>query len=157
MLRASRRQVSVRALPFVPELRRVRHCGFRPLDALLALIGLAAEAYLALRYPVLVVALVSGRPWAPCSRLRWSCSRGRAAQVLAANQVTPRSAGRVRLLSAFWTARSPTATPPAARSQDADGGVPLILALRLAFAAAFARVSTSNRGQSIANASDAFE
>jgi hypothetical protein len=46
------------ALPFVPELRRVRHCGFRPLDALLALIGLAAEAYLALRYPVLVVALV---------------------------------------------------------------------------------------------------
>jgi hypothetical protein len=44
-----------------------------------------------------------------------------------------------------------------ARSQDADGGVPLIVALRLAFAAAFARVSTNNRGQSIANASDAFE
>ncbi|MGH6902598.1 MAG: TRAP transporter permease [Geminicoccaceae bacterium] len=38
--------------------RGVRHRGFRPLDALLALIGLAAGAYLALRYPVLVVTLV---------------------------------------------------------------------------------------------------
>jgi TRAP transporter 4TM/12TM fusion protein len=40
------------------DARGVRRGGFRPLDAVLALMGLAAGAYLALRYPVLVVILV---------------------------------------------------------------------------------------------------
>ena len=40
------------------DARGARRTGFRPLDALLALIGLAAGTYLALRYPALVVTLV---------------------------------------------------------------------------------------------------
>jgi TRAP transporter 4TM/12TM fusion protein len=44
------------------DARGRRRPGFRPLDALLALIGLAAGVYLALRYPVLVVILVD-RPF----------------------------------------------------------------------------------------------